>query len=167
MSRKDPQLNLRLPADLKDMLEEAASKSNRSVTAETVDRLQASFTFATLTSQALFVMSRTELRAAEAEAEMSRFYAVGIGLFDALQKLKKANETGNADDLKAEFETLMESSELSRIIKLAESGLYTKQGRLSLSDATSLMLKAYEKKETQKEKTDELYKELTGDKEKE
>lgn len=41
--RTDPQLNLRLPGDLKKQIEDAASQSGRSVTAETVHRLTVSF----------------------------------------------------------------------------------------------------------------------------
>jgi predicted HicB family RNase H-like nuclease len=43
MARTDPQLNLRLPVDLKAQLDDAARASGRSVTAETVLRLQSSF----------------------------------------------------------------------------------------------------------------------------
>lgn len=43
MARTDPQLNLRLPAELKTKLEQAAGSNNRTVTAETVQRLDASF----------------------------------------------------------------------------------------------------------------------------
>lgn len=43
MARNDPQLNLRLPAALKHQLEEAAKANKRTVTAETVARLQQTF----------------------------------------------------------------------------------------------------------------------------
>jgi hypothetical protein len=43
MARNDPQLNLRLPAELKQQLEVAAKVNNRTVTAETVARLQRTF----------------------------------------------------------------------------------------------------------------------------
>jgi hypothetical protein len=43
MARNDPQLNLRLPAALKQQIEEAAKANNRTVTAETVARLQRTF----------------------------------------------------------------------------------------------------------------------------
>lgn len=41
MSRADPQVNFRIPADLKAKLEAAASEKRRSITAEVVARLQA------------------------------------------------------------------------------------------------------------------------------
>ena len=43
MARNDPQLNLRLPAELKAQLEKAAEENNRTLTAETVARLESSF----------------------------------------------------------------------------------------------------------------------------
>ncbi|HBN8519056.1 Arc family DNA-binding protein [Pseudomonas aeruginosa] len=44
MSRTDPQFNLRIPSALKDALAEAARIRKRSVTAEIIERLEASFT---------------------------------------------------------------------------------------------------------------------------
>lgn len=43
MSREDPQMKIRLPADLKDQIEAAAKDSGRSMNAEIVVRLQDSF----------------------------------------------------------------------------------------------------------------------------
>ena len=43
MSREDPQMKIRLPADLKDTVENAAKVAGRSMNAEIVARLQASF----------------------------------------------------------------------------------------------------------------------------
>lgn len=43
MSRDDPQLNLRLPSELKSKLELSAKNNNRSLNAETVIRLARSF----------------------------------------------------------------------------------------------------------------------------
>ena len=43
MARSDPQLNFRIPADLREMLETAAKENNRSLTGELIARLQASF----------------------------------------------------------------------------------------------------------------------------
>jgi hypothetical protein len=44
MTSEDIQTNLRLPADLKERLREAADNSNRSMNAEVVARLEESFT---------------------------------------------------------------------------------------------------------------------------
>lgn len=43
MARTDPQVNLRVPADLKDRLDAAAAEGRRSLTAEVVERLEESF----------------------------------------------------------------------------------------------------------------------------
>ncbi|OAJ61494.1 hypothetical protein A6V36_24285 [Paraburkholderia ginsengiterrae] len=44
MTSEDIQTNLRLPADLKERLKQAADASNRSMNAEVVARLEESFT---------------------------------------------------------------------------------------------------------------------------
>lgn len=43
MARNDPQMNLRVPADLKEKIERAAFENNRTITAEAVERLEQSF----------------------------------------------------------------------------------------------------------------------------
>ena len=43
MARDDPQVNFRMPAELKERLEEAARAAGRSVTQEMIQRLQATF----------------------------------------------------------------------------------------------------------------------------
>ncbi len=72
MARTDPQLNLRLPADLKEKLEDAATSNNRTLTAETVDRLTASFQQPANQADIAFVLSRMEMRAAEAELDLAQ-----------------------------------------------------------------------------------------------
>ncbi|MFC4924554.1 Arc family DNA-binding protein [Delftia deserti] len=42
MARTDPQLNFRIPAELKERLETAAAENKRTLTAELVARLEAS-----------------------------------------------------------------------------------------------------------------------------
>ena len=43
MARTDPQVNFRIPADLKDKIEQAAINNGRSITGELVIRLEDSF----------------------------------------------------------------------------------------------------------------------------
>lgn len=43
MAKNDPQMNLRIPVDLKELIEDAAKKNNRSLTAEVVTRLRETF----------------------------------------------------------------------------------------------------------------------------
>lgn len=45
MARSDPQVNVRIPADMKTRLDQAASASGRSFTAEVVHRLEQSFVY--------------------------------------------------------------------------------------------------------------------------
>lgn len=42
MARHDPQMNFRIPAELKERLEVAAKDNNRSLTSELVSRIEAS-----------------------------------------------------------------------------------------------------------------------------
>lgn len=59
MSREDPQMKIRLPADLKDQIEAAAKGTGRSMNAEIVARLEASFTQNKLLGVAAFDQSKT------------------------------------------------------------------------------------------------------------
>ncbi|WP_413143552.1 Arc family DNA-binding protein [Burkholderia cepacia] len=43
MARDDPQINLRIPPELKERLDAASARKRRSLTAEVVARLEASF----------------------------------------------------------------------------------------------------------------------------
>lgn len=43
MARSDPQLNFRIPAELRDKLDAAAKDNNRSLTGELIARLQSTF----------------------------------------------------------------------------------------------------------------------------
>lgn len=44
MARTDPQVNFRMPQELRDQIAEAAKANNRSITAEIISRLEDSFT---------------------------------------------------------------------------------------------------------------------------
>lgn len=43
MARNDPQMNLRVPVELKEKIEKAAFDNNRTITAEAISRLEQSF----------------------------------------------------------------------------------------------------------------------------
>lgn len=85
MARTDPQLNLRLPADLKDMLEEAAKANNRTLTSETVDRLIASFEQRVSPNEIAFLLSRMEMRATDAELDLAQMKVMLAEVYWALQ----------------------------------------------------------------------------------
>jgi hypothetical protein len=84
MAREDPQLKLRLPADLKEKIEAAATAGSRTINAEVVARLQRSFDSTAfhhierealinqavaLESQALMLQHQLETRWAELKAQ--------------------------------------------------------------------------------------------------
>ena len=110
MTRKDPQLNLRLPADLKEMLESSAEESNRSLTAETVERLRASYSVERNSTQTLFMLSRLEMRLAECQMESLRYYQAALGLFQYLQIIEKLQKDhGGKIELSDEAANKMEN----------------------------------------------------------
>lgn len=45
MARNDPQVNFRIPAELKEKLEESARNNDRTITAELIKRLENSFNY--------------------------------------------------------------------------------------------------------------------------
>lgn len=53
MSREDPQMKLRIPAELKQLIEDAAKANGRSMNAEIVARLEATFQQVSEISQAI------------------------------------------------------------------------------------------------------------------
>lgn len=78
MARIDPQMKLRLPADLKAWVEDAAKKSNRSLNAEIVHRLEQSF------SNEVFI---------KADDDMSQVnFALAMDLFEWKKELMEHTE---------------------------------------------------------------------------
>lgn len=69
MARTDPQINIRLPADLKARLDKAAAEAGRSFTAEIVLRLEESFP---LLESALLIRQREQLASIAIEASRLR-----------------------------------------------------------------------------------------------
>jgi hypothetical protein len=97
MSRTDPQVNFRIPAELKEKLEAAAAENKRSVTAELVARLQESF------APSSFSMPETVKRVASALSgegndkrgrlvELQRQVTkVGVAVFEATARIHFLN----------------------------------------------------------------------------
>lgn len=54
----DPQFKLRLPAELKEQIEQAAEENNRSMNAEIVARLESSFVFGVSVAEELQLMDK-------------------------------------------------------------------------------------------------------------
>lgn len=70
MSREDPQLRIRLPIELKDKIEVVAKANNRSMNAEIVQRLDASF-FSELPDDVLVSAKDALLIVSRAKEELS------------------------------------------------------------------------------------------------
>lgn len=93
MKQTDPQYKLRMPTDLKDQVEAAASTAGRSMNAEIVARLAASFEPATGTADLSPILARLERDLAQQEvktaAEQIRLWLVAVTLRNLLKKAPK------------------------------------------------------------------------------
>lgn len=66
MARSDPQINFRIPQELKDALDAASAENRRSLTAEVVARLQASFGVRSIDTFGLFPSAGTSFTQSQA-----------------------------------------------------------------------------------------------------
>lgn len=100
MSREDQHFRLRLPADLREQIEAAAAESRRSLTAEILARLQASFDaplikgdqtlkVSQLLTQLLDADQRRRAEAAAAEEVMGRMVKTMVEMEKDLTELRK------------------------------------------------------------------------------
>lgn len=121
MKRTDPQFKLRIPQDLKERLEHAADIEGRSVTAEIVHRLEASFP----------AISAELLRSREVEA--ARFRAAARRLEDEAQYLQARITSKDFAPLTEEALT----NNLSRV--RAEQELMLELRRRALDDIQTLI----------------------------
>lgn len=74
MARTDPQINLRIPAQLKERIEQAGSVSGRSTNAEIVYRLELSFSVENVMMGVHEALAQTQENLAKIEDRMSEFY---------------------------------------------------------------------------------------------
>jgi hypothetical protein len=79
MARNDPQVNLRLPAELKERIDAAAVGSNRSMNAEVVARLQASFETTSSGSEQLAEQMHSIIRNGMTELWQAKVAAGALG----------------------------------------------------------------------------------------
>ena len=70
MARSDPQLNFRIPADLRDRLEAAAKENKRSLTAELIERIEASFASDEQAYELAFTATRLKDEVAKLTAQL-------------------------------------------------------------------------------------------------
>lgn len=116
MSREDPQFRIRLPAELKEKIEDSAKGNNRSLNAEIVFRLDASF-LDQLPEDALLTAADALLVVARAKEELSetifkRTFSVlnekiRIGHTSFLVSVSDLDLEGLSDD---DFVTVFEST---------------------------------------------------------
>ncbi|QPS09656.1 MULTISPECIES: Arc family DNA-binding protein [Delftia] len=90
MASEDVQTNLRLPADMKNRLQEAAAANNRSLSAEVTSRLSASFNTASASGDLAEFFAQEALRANESVRELknllrrcSQMFGLFMGYFRA------------------------------------------------------------------------------------
>lgn len=89
MARTDPQVNIRLPADLKDRIDKAALESKRSMNAEIVARLERTFGQETDQSKLEEMYSELQRRHKELLAEFTMFLETDKELHGALKLLTR------------------------------------------------------------------------------
>ncbi len=95
MARSDPQINLRIPADLKAALDRAATENKRSLTAEVVARLQESM-------EAVPSWARTFPHAAAAAANKDAMPNAVADAMLSLQRLERAQIEDRVQTLEAQ-----------------------------------------------------------------
>jgi predicted DNA-binding protein len=98
MARNDPQMNIRIPSDLKEKIEKAKEASGRSMNAEIVHRLEASFMtdkeYADAKGVALERVSRMEAEFTDKFEKMSK------DLDYVIEKTGYLKDKYGGDDLK-------------------------------------------------------------------
>jgi uncharacterized protein (DUF1778 family) len=121
MARSEPQINLRIPAELKDLLDRAAAENKRSLTAEVVGRLEGSFAAAVsdVTANALTIRLaelEVDLHVARLEGDgrlLDAHYAAGAAL-EAVQfnKVKGLARPLDAQTIKEVQEIYRDAKEI-------------------------------------------------------
>ncbi|WP_279047206.1 Arc family DNA-binding protein [Cedecea davisae] len=102
MSREDPQLRIRLPSELKGKIEDAAKTSGRSMNAEIVQRLDASFSVEIPTDKQISAKEALSI-IQKAKEELSRIIFKRT-FAEITKKIKLGHSTFNVelDDLELE-----------------------------------------------------------------
>lgn len=111
MSREDPQMKIRLPSELKDRIEEASRSAGRSLNAEIVARLQASFDGAGSSSTADVLSAIAQLQgrldqASSASDRTARLCALVLAVLDSV----RATDHRAADELSAQARKILGGS---------------------------------------------------------
>lgn len=89
MARSDPQVNFRIPQELKEKLENAAKESGRSITSELVTRLEQSFLKTKSYSEShelpLFIRALSQQMDKQG-TDFNEFKKLLLGTFEELEK---------------------------------------------------------------------------------
>lgn len=110
MARTDPQLNFRIPAELKERLEAASIANKRTLTAELVARLEGSFTAAANAKESLpHVLDALESKLADAAVSSWAFQTKVHNLSHIVQALISRLDSGEP----------LEDSERKKILQVA------------------------------------------------
>ncbi|WP_291585768.1 Arc family DNA-binding protein [Comamonas sp. UBA7528] len=107
MSREDPQMKIRLPADLKDQIEAASKQSGRSMNAEIVARLEKSFAWTASDSRVLSVGAIQPHSKLQMLVKRVAEQAAEIAASDLLVSFKDLEDQG---DWKDELEVFLDRS---------------------------------------------------------
>jgi hypothetical protein len=96
MAREDPQINIRLPNNLKDRIQEAATMSNRSMNSEIVERLERSFSGEKLRPQMVISLEALPYGAKPQQVSLATFlnsFRMAIkGSIEQLDETRGVNE---------------------------------------------------------------------------
>lgn len=98
MARTDPQINLRVPADLKKKIELIAVENGRSLNAEVVQRLEQSFTQDKKLLEISNVMTKTMMNSLEAmDTALSKIVHLQDELDEKTKLLNKLSKKSDED----------------------------------------------------------------------
>lgn len=98
MARTDPQINLRVPADLKKKIELIAVENGRSLNAEVVQRLEQSFTQDKKLLEISSVMTKTMMNSLEAmDTALSKIVHLQDELDEKTKLLNKLSKKSDED----------------------------------------------------------------------
>ncbi|WP_416820267.1 Arc family DNA-binding protein [Delftia tsuruhatensis] len=127
MATEDVQTNLRLPADLKDRLQEAAAENNRSLSAEVTSRLSASFSAASVSGELVAHFSQEALRARESVQDLKKLlrrctqmFGLFMGYFRAKGLSLTSSEQEDLVELQRDIGAATEEPDVKTLIRELE-----------------------------------------------
>ncbi len=96
MSREDPQMKIRLPADLKDRIEAASKEAGRSMNAEIVTRLEGSFATTPLVSPSANPPLRERPKVLDLAIKLRELQTQRDAISSLMTEVKKKNPASKA-----------------------------------------------------------------------